>query len=265
MDQSKRQELHRELDEILDRRAVLVHQEPTSGLFGSLLRSGPDIDYFEARGILVRVVALAREIMGNTVRRSAFARLYDDDSEQRALLRSWLLDLWPLIEAQYYTVLGIAPKSELTPFDVIDGLSALDAGEIRPLFLANTGKNRRANRWSLAHTKLEALVWKERLRALGHREKDANFHITTAFGEQWDTIRKWKSQCEQILGSDHVRSALHLALMDLGIYARSTPAGMFGSLKLDPLKSLETAGRSYKAERERSAALSKAKNRYTHG
>jgi hypothetical protein len=143
----------------------------------------------------------------------------------------------------------------------MDALRALDAGEIRAVFVAKTGKNRRANRWTLARTKLEALAWKKRLLALGYAEKAANFEITKAFGEQWDTIRKWRVQCEQILGADHVRATLDYAGGASDVYMRPATGGMFAAAKVAPLTNLESAGTAYRAELRRSGELSKRKSR----
>lgn len=265
MHESARAKFHERLDEILDRRFEL---EPPinslgklAGLPAILPGAVPAVSPDVARHLWVATIALARDALGDAVRAAAVPRLYKEDTEQRGLLQSWLSDLWPLLNAPSWTILGISPKRELTVFEVMDALSALDAGEIRPLFVANTGKNRRANRWSIASAKLEALIWKKRLRALGFAEKAANFEVTMAFGEQWDTIRKWRTQCEQILGEAHVRVALDYAGSSRDVYVRQPQGGLFASVKRDPLKSLQTAGSAYRSEIQRSAELSKRKSR----
>jgi hypothetical protein len=262
MDEVARRDFHKRLDAILDRRSKLeTPLSSTPGTLGSLLGSGP-IGRHDARPLLLEIVALARDVLGDGIRAGALERLYQKDSEQRKLLQSWLLDLWPLIHANSSTtILGIAPKRELTIFEVMDAVSALDAGEIRPLFVANKGKNRRANRWSVARAKLEALVWKERLRALGYAEKAANLEVTMAFGEQWDTVRKWKKQCEQIMGAQEVRMSLEFAGSPQDVYIRKPRGGMLGTIKPDPMKSLQAAGANYRNEIRRSAELSKRKSR----
>lgn len=260
MDESIRKQLHDRLDQILDRRSA-IEPEQENALLPYLHYTPLAVKREDAHALWIAVIALAKDILGDFVRTAAIDRLYDHESEQRQLLKGWFLDLYPLLFTSPQTTLAIAPKSELTVFDVIDALSALDAGEIRPLFLANTGKARRANRWSLANRKLEALVWKRRLRALGHAEKAANFEITKAFGEQWDTIRKWKTQCQDILGSAEVESRLSYAGSPADYYLKKPPGGLFGGLKLDPVVGLNTAGAAYRSEVARSAELSKRKAR----
>jgi hypothetical protein len=260
MHESVRAKFHERLDEIMDRRSELEPPAKSLAELAFLPGTTPPLPRGAARYLWLDVIALARDVLGDALRASAIERLYKEDSQQRGLLRSWLSDLWPLLHVPP-SILGIAPQRDLTIFEVMDALSALDAGEIRPLFVANTGKNRRANRWSVARAKLEALVWKKRLRALGYHEKASNLEITMAFGEQWDTIRKWKTQCEQILGAEHVRAAMDYAGSSRDIYVNRPRGGFFGSLKPDPLKSLQTAGNAYRGEVRRSAELSKRKSR----
>ena len=263
MHDDRRRELHDILDRILDLRGLI--QMPTNARAGYLPGAGPPPSVLveDARVVWKAAIALAADIMGDAVRASALRRLYSSDAEQREVFRSWLRDLYPLLHTRPQTLLSIVPQRELTLFEVMDAISALDAGEIRPLFLANTGKNRRANRWSLARAKLEALTWKRRLRALGYAEKSANFEVTLAFGEQWDTIRKWKAQCEQILGPIHVEVALEHAGSRSDHYVHP-PVGIGGALShlgIDPMRSLKLAGSAYRTELSRSAQLTKRKPR----
>jgi hypothetical protein len=263
MDERVRCRMHERLDTILDSRAELEPAVPNAlSALAGLPQPPSAIAPGAARELWRAVIALARDLMGDAVRAAAISRLYKDDSEQRKVLQAWLNDLWPLIHAPSSTILGRAPFRELSIFEVMDALSALDAGEIRPLFVANTGKNRRANRWSIARAKLEALMWKKRLRTLGYAEKAANFEVTKAFGEQWDTVRKWTAQCEQILGTEQVEALLDFAGSSRDLYTRkASSGGMLGSYRPDPLKSLELAGAAYRAEIQRSAELSKRKCR----
>jgi hypothetical protein len=152
------------------------------------------------------------------------------------------------------------PAKELSVFDVLNALSALGAGEIQPIFEANRGKNRRANRWSLARTKLDALVWKKRLVATGLTEKQAKYRVMVAFGEQWDTIRKWEPQCEQILGRFHVFWELSYAGGENDFYVRPGWAGFFRRTP-DIDAALTAAGAKYRHELIRSAVGSKAKSK----
>lgn len=261
MDEPTRQRLHQRLDDILNLRSQIEHLPTETGLAALLgvPPALPDVDEEKARTLFHAMMSVAIDALGEGVRRAAFRRLYRHESDQRSLLKGWLLELWPLLNTTPQTVLAIAPNQELTIFDAIDALSALDAGEIKPLFRANTGKNRRANRWSLARTKLEALAWKKRLLALGYGEKAANYEVTKAFREQWDTIRKWKGQCEQILGLAYVRAVLDFAGSAGDTCLRQTRVGLFPT-KPDPIKILQIAGDTYGAELRRSAQLSRRKS-----
>jgi hypothetical protein len=267
MDEVARKSLHDWLDAILDRRAEI---EPPAKLnaLGALVGLSPlipAVEEQEALQLFQSMLRLAIDALGEGVRRAALHRFYRTDAGQREVLRGWLNQVWPLLNAPPFGVLGIAPDQELTIFEVMDALSALDAGEIRPLFRANTGKNRRANRWSLGRAKLEALTWKKRLVALGYLEKAANFEVTKAFQEQWDTIRKWRAQCEQILGDEHVTVALELAgnAGDYFMQPRPAGGGIFGAITAppEPLTALKNAGDRYRAELRRSVELSKRKGK----
>lgn len=262
MDEATRQKLHDQLDKLLDAREGVDAAARSS--LNALAPFFPEpVDEALAGRVFWAGVALARDALGDVIRRAALKRTYERTSEQRHLLQEWLSMLWPLVHVQSLPALGIGPRpKEFTIFDAMDALSALDAGEIRPAFVANTGKNRRANRWTLARTKLEALAWKKRLVALGYADKAANFEVTKAFGEQWDTIRKWMLQCEQILGAEHVRATLDYAGGPGDLYIQPSIVGMFAAgATPDPLEKLELAGAVYRAELKRSSELSKRKSR----
>lgn len=262
VDEAIRRSLHQRLDLILDLRGeveVLVSPNALGGLLGNQFQQVRSDN--AARQVFDEAVELARDTLGEAIRRAGLRRTYQRGDEERMVLRSWLIAVAPLINVQPSTVLALAPDSELALIDVVDSLSALDAGEIRPIFMANTGKNRRANRWSLARTKLNALIWKKRLLALGHAEKSANYEITKAFGEQWDTMRRWKVQCEQILGTHYVKWQLEHAGSAGDIYLRTSPHPQFGNWKPDPADGLKREGDAYQHELRRSAELSKRKSR----
>ena len=268
MDEVARKRLHDWLDAILDRRAEIEPPTKANSL-GALVGLSPPIaavDERDALRVFQSMMRLATDALGEGVRRAALHRCYRTVSGQREVLRGWLRLLWPLLNTPPFG-LQTNPDQDLTIFEVMDAVSALDAGEIRPLFRANTGKNRRANRWSLARAKLEALTWKKRLVALDYLEKAANFEVTKAFQEQWDTIRKWKAQCEQILGDEHVTVALELAGSAGDYFMQPRPAGggIFGAITAppEPLAALKNAGDRYRTELRRSAELSKRKGKPT--
>ncbi len=263
VDNSQRALLHARLDSILHDRDRIEEPAPANALQALLGQVTPGVSSeLGARAILRDTIEFAKDVLGDSVRFAAFERTYKENAEQRQVLRGWLATFLPLINAPTQSsIFGLAPYQELTIFQVLDALSALDAGEIQPLFEARKGKNRRANRWSLARAKLEALLWKKRLVALGHAEKSANYQVTVAFGEQWDTIRKWKAQCEQVLGPGDVTWQLEYAGSTRDIYVSPPRGGLFGGWKPDPDAALRTAGSAYRSEVQRSAELSKRKCR----
>ena len=264
MDEAARQALHQELDRILDRREEFEKQHPLNALLGI---TPADINpigspgQIKASTLFGDAVALASNTLGRSIQQVAIAAGYERDADQRPILKYWLSMLIPLIYSPRSFSILSANKKELNAFDVLNALSALDAGEVMPLVRPYTGRNRRKNHWSLAKAKLGALAWKKRLRALGYAEKDANFRITVAFAEQWDTIRRWQTQCISILGAPMVEATLDFAGSAGDPYLEK-PSGIFGAVaKLDPLKALESAGQDYQTEKRRAAELSPRKGK----
>ena len=267
-EKERRETLHNLLDSLLDERARIEVRSESALSLNALLPDFSGRDHLDvrdkaaARRLFQDALLLARRVVGPAVRDAALPQKYEDGRGQRKVVRNWIFAFLPLLDfpARSFSALG---QERHLPLDVIEGLSALDAGEIQPLFLANTGKARRANRYSLARRKMEALFWKKRLMAIGLNEKSANYEITKAFGEQWDTIRKWRTQCEEILGEGYVRWGLEQAGTDRDPYLRSSRSGMFGNNSPEPERGLEHAGQNYRAEVRRAAELSKRKTRST--
>jgi hypothetical protein len=260
VDPELRRKLHERLDQLLDKRSALEPEGPFNSL-GRLANLHAEIASrgIEARPLFFQAAELARDVIGEDLRNGVLNSVSAQRKQPRQMVRDWLGLVHPLLTQWPAWV----TPAKITLYDVLDGLSALDAGEIQPLFKANTGKNRRANRWSLAKAKLDALVWKKRLLTMGIPEKEASFQVTVAFSEQWETIRKWKSQCEAILGPEHVKLELYFAGSDSDPYIGTHPVrtGMFANRPIDPIESLRAAGREYQRERARSAELSKRKGR----
>jgi hypothetical protein len=260
----RRRSLHDRLDQILDESSRIGGWSRPTSLAEIVVQSACEAGLSwearrKARELISEVASLASDVVGQSVISVGLPRVYARDGEQRELLREWLSILYPLLEPPVLPSGARAEgKHELSIFDVMNALSALDAGEVQPIFVPRKGKNRRANRWSLGRAKLEALVWKKRLRSLGYAEKAANHEITIAFGEQWDTVRKWKTQCEQILGESHVYAALIMAGSAMDRYVKRKQ-GVFGAPALNPMKGLQEAGEKYRSEVLRSAELSKRK------
>lgn len=261
VDDELRRSLHKRLDDLLDRRSALEVVEPVNTL-GQLAAHYVTTTSIAARSrpLIYEAAKLARDLVGENLQDAALRSEPEEQKRPRELVRRWLELVLPLLKQRPH--FGSLQK-KLTIYDVLDGLSALDAGEIQPIFKANTGKNRRANRWTLARTKLSALAWKKRLLAMGVPEKEASFRVTVAFEEQWETIRKWKSQCEDILGEDHVKWDLHFAGDDTDPFIHPPPSrsGMFANSRIDPEQALAAAGAGYVRERKRAAELSKRKGR----
>lgn len=265
MDELARQKLHQELDRILDRREELEKQYPFNALLGATPTDRNPVGspgQITAARLFGDAVALASTTLGISVQQVALAAGYEREVDQRPILKRWLNMLVPLIYSPPSFSIVSASRKELSVFDALNALSALDAGEVMPLLRPYTGRNRRKNHWSLAKAKLGALIWKKRLRVLGYPEKDASFRITVAFSEQWDTIRRWQTQCESILGNPMVEAALDFAGSAGDPYVEK-PTGMFGAMKsLDPLKALEMAGADYQTQKRRAAELSPRKGKH---
>ena len=262
VDDALRQWLHDRLDCMLDERQSLEGGGPVdciAPLPAQWLKQVAPGDVGKATALFVRGLDLLRDVLGEAILSAGVPRSYRESERDRDVLERWLRLLQPILQP-------LAPSSEprcgrrdLSVFEVLDALAALDAGEVRPIFAPKKGKNRRANRWSLAAAKLDALAWKERLRALGYGEKAANFEITKAFGEQWDTIRKWKPQCDAILGAARVHAELDYAGAPFDPYLRLR--GMFAPSRLNALDGLAAAGERYRTEVKRAAELSKRKSK----
>lgn len=261
-----RQQLHNELDEVLDFRRNLEGEnaQPVNALAGLGQYHTAAIaqeDRYKAIKLFRQAIAFASRVIGQPTRDAVIERTYQTDDQARRVLASWIQHLRPILQLPPKSLLGLIPDRELTTFGVEHALKALNAGEVQPIFRPVKGKNRRANRYSLAQAKLEALIWEKRLRALGHHTKDAKHMVTVAFGEQWDTIRKWHAQCQDILGADSVRFSLEFSGSSHDRYL-SKSTGLLGALsRPDPAKYLGWAGDEYKRERARSAELSKRKSK----
>jgi hypothetical protein len=251
-----RARLHADLDWLMDAVDALEPDSQEAPLDNGLayLLAGntpPPAPTLHSQDLLSCAVGLVRQVLGERVLTAALELPVTKSESERRQLRHWLHSFSSLLIRSN----GYSPGPNLY-FGIMDALSALEAGEIRPIFKANTGRNRKANIWTLATCKLEALAWKKRLVALGHHEKSANYEVTQAFREQWDTIRRWLGQCERVLGRDRVVFMLHHAGGPSDAYVHSRK-GMIGRRPpLDPVKGLSDAGARYRNELARTAELS---------
>lgn len=209
----------------------------------------------DAREIVKDGAKLLRDALGTALRSAAFQRPIRDEDGGKRVLSEWLRLVEPLLETP--SSFGSAPDQYLRLYEVFIGLSALSAGEVQPLFQPGDRGKKPANSYSLAWAKLRALEWKETLGALGYKDGDANNIISQAFGEQWDTIRKWRQSCGSVLDDITVAYCLEKA-RDVCRYQSQSPSRLFGGLRT-PEEDLKLAGTRYRDERRRSAEASKTK------
>jgi hypothetical protein len=260
-----RQRLHAKLDAIIDRRDELEAEAgvtPPSAFVAlrlsyahlSMTAAGP-----KARTLMREAASLAAEAVGEPLRCAAFQTPANDGPGQRAALRDWLSMLTPILDLPMPTFLGSAPNEYLGEHTVWLGLRALDVGEVWQIFQPGKRGNRPANLYSLSLARLAALQWKRRLLSLGFSEGDANREITAAFGEQWDTIRKWEASCSATLGKVFVADGLNRADHDEKARPRST--GLTAAYDQEPLERLAFAGTQYRQAKRLAAELSPAKQR----
>lgn len=264
----RRQRLHSRLDEILDERASLeaeagVPTHPVNALLGipcyAHLSDSPVAS--KAVELATEAATLAAEAVGVPLRCAALQVPANDGPGERAALRRWLGVVQPILDLPMPTLIGGAPNLYLAESAVWLGLRALDVGEVWPIFQPGKRGNRPANLYSLSIARLSALEWKRRLVAAGRSEGDANREITTSFGEQWDTIRKWERSCRDTLGTHYVTATLARAERD-GLGRPPRRGGLFSGFgRIDPIERLGFAGSRYRAEKQRAADLSPAKQR----
>jgi hypothetical protein len=263
-DRHWRSGLHAELDALLDARTAFQAQNNIAPslmpgfdlqLSAAHLSQTPAGD--EARNLLERAIKLAASVLGTSIRSAALQKPANSPSEERLRLLRWLGFLKPIIDTPAPTLLGGAPDAYLTYGKVFMALTALDYGEVQDIFTPANKGNRPANIASLTWARMDALRWKVRLKRLGVRDGEANLAISNAFGTTWDTIRKWRKSCEDVLGKVAVVTCLELA-KDVSRYKPSpVRVRLFG--KPDPLADLELDGRLYQAELKRAAASGPAK------
>jgi len=263
--------LHKALDALLDSRAkwdrVNVADSDTSVLGRLFLRSVSHAHLAEepagsdARELMGQAANFLRDVLGPAVRSAALQLPIRDGDGGKNVLSGWLRLLEPILDTSQPTIIGGAPDQYLALFEVFVGLSALKAGEVQPLFQPGERGNKPANAYSLALAKLLALEWKETLGALGYKDGEANNLISQAFGEQWDTIRKWRRSCATVLDEFMVSYCIRKA-GDVSRYQSRFAQGFFGAPRT-PEEDLRSAGNLYRMERRRAAEASRSKKSRT--
>ena len=257
-----RRVLHEKLDAIIDRSAdfeARADVQPSAFGFASYAYLAKSPFRRDAQGLLRAATELAAEATGVPVRAAALQAPANDGPGQRAALREWLNAFDPLTQLPQPTIMGNDFDDCLAEHTVWLGLRALDVGEVWDIFQPGHRGNRPANLYSLSMARLSALEWKRRLLSLGHSEGEANRQITAAYGEQWDTIRKWESSCGVTLGKDFVAASLRRADHDEKHHV--APRSLFGKLMDPPATRLQRSGDKYRTEKRRAAELSPAKQR----
>lgn len=264
-----RQQLHARLDAILDLRIELEDEAgmphraeyPSFALgLGSYAQHSTTPAGPKARALLKDAIAVTADAVGIPLRCAALQQPAEGGPGQREALRTWLSTLEPLFKLPAPNLL--AGNDCLEEYTVWLGLRALDVGEVWEIFRPGDRGNRPANLYSLSVARLSALEWKRRLIALGHSEGDANREITTAYGEQWDTIRKWKASCCATLSEAYVAAFLQHAETDEKFRQSGYRGGLFGKIMAEPFSvRLERAGQKYRYEKKLAADLSPAKRR----
>jgi hypothetical protein len=167
--------------------------------------------------------------------------------------------LEPVLNVPQPSLISAIGHEPLAEHTVWLGLRALDVGEVWPIFQPGKRGNRPANLYSLSLARLSALEWKRRLISLGQSEGEANRQITAAFGEQWDTIRKWGSSCSASLGELFVKASLERA--ETSEQWERPRMGLLGTSESGWSARLQRAGENYRAEKCRAAELSPAKRK----
>ena len=188
MSSSARVWFHDRLDRLLDETNMAKTQ--------AVARAAPAVTTYDAERLLQDGLGLLTSVLGDDVLGRALDRPSADPRGEREQVIHWVRAIFPLLHCTHRR-----NSRHLSPFDLIGAIAALEAGEVQPIFQAAKGRNRKSNRWTLAHRKLDALVWAKRLVALGWDQEEARKEVADAFGVPWDTIRHWDRQCASLLGA----------------------------------------------------------------
>jgi hypothetical protein len=263
----ERAALHEQLDELLDMRDKLYqeHDIKEASTITGLLSLGnfdghpaPTELAQPALALLTKSQAFIAEVLSNPIVDAAL----HPPLKSRYLLSHWMFALQPILDGPKGIALENAPHEHLHFYNVIKALSALDAGQVEDIFKPANRNNSRLNQYDLSWAKYEGLVMREELILWGQKAGEANLLVSRAFGENWETIRKWEKPLHQYLNSLIVGSIKIEAKKsyDKG----NTPHGLIGGGLTGYYaawqKRLKIAGEKYRLELKKAAELSPMNN-----
>lgn len=107
--------------------------------------------------------------------------------------------------------------------DVISEIERLPFGD-EPEILRPASRSRGVHQQpaKLAFYRLAALRWAAYLKARGIKPSIYRRQISTAFGSDWEAMRKWRSLAARVLGEDYIDLALKLASTGYAMPANSS-------------------------------------------
>jgi hypothetical protein len=120
------------------------------------------------------------------------------------------LPYWLRLASSFFDPLGVTDPSVA---DLVWELGAVSRGDPPRLLAARDGqKGKRRNTYRRLNHQLDAVAWEAVLKRLAIDSGEAQTLIATAFGGEWDTIRKWKKACEVGLGTQTVQRVIYWAV-----------------------------------------------------
>jgi hypothetical protein len=208
LSQEERLELHVLLDRVLDRREAfyqLCAQFNFLGGLGQVALPNPEADKAAASAFDAAISLVARALGPVTAR--MLPSLGSEPRGARAILWVWLTRLRRL----FPTTPGMfGAMSTITLEELLHELEDLDLGDQGTIFAPRQRKaGQKPKQGKLARLRLRALAWERFLRSQGDRPGAAQAKVSSAYGESWNTIEKWKKRvCVPLLGEWRVNFEL---------------------------------------------------------
>ena len=205
----------RELDELLDKRVEFEGAQlpkPNIELLANALGVGNDRS--AAIELYLKFVDLLSRAMGDRVKIAANLSSSSNDATKRmslALQLKLLREIFVLPQG-LFSLGGNAGC--LDPDEITDALTALNHGEVMPLFEPVKLKGTSANRFTRALHKRRALCWRAFLSERAGRKKRASSDVADAFGVTPEALRTWNGQCTTIFGTWDIENRLRQAATD---------------------------------------------------